>query len=286
MKKLNFQILCLLYLFLISTTIAGSSNEAARIISAGGSITEIMFALGLGDRIVAVDTSSSFPPQTSALPKVGYFRSLGAEGLMSLNPDMLIAARGAGPKAALDQIESLGVELRTYDQSTYTLESWKGLISKIGADFDKIRAANRLHNEVLNGIVDQQAKRSFEQGTVNAIALLSIGQRGPVAAGRNTVPDLLLELAGINNVARSLEGYKPFSSELLAEQKIDLVLVPTHVVDGLGGRDAICQSLLIQLATSGECHLHVMDGLLLMGFGARLHKAVGEIIRVVGEASN
>ena len=253
-------------------------SKPNRIISAGGSITEIMYALGLGDRIVAVDSSSFYPPKATTLPKVGYFRSLAAEGVMSLKPDMLITARGAGPEIVLEQLESLGVEVKSYEQSNYTLDSWKTLIQEIGAEFDKSKAASELIDSVSKGISNHQEKRDFTNKSVNAVSLLSIGQRGPVAAGSNTVPDLLMSLAGINNVASSLDGYKPFSSELFAEREIDMLLVPSHVVAGLGGEEAICKNQLVKMATSEQCNLFVMDGLLLMGFGARLDQSVGEMI--------
>lgn len=289
MKKLKpkslFLTFAVLFQAALAPAIADSKIENRRIISAGGSITEIMFALGLGEQLVAVDTSSFFPKQAVALPKVGYFRSLGAEGLMSLNPDMLVVAKGAGPKAVLDQVKDLGVEVKTYDQSTYTIDSWRQLIREVGQDFDKPHAASELVDTVVANIGKRQAERKFEGRGLNAIALLSIGQRGPVAAGRNTVPNLLFELSGINNVANKLEGYKPFSSELLAEQKLDLVVVPSHVVDGLGGENAVCESELIRMATTNQCHLYVMDGLLLMGFGARLDQAVGEVISVANDSS-
>ena len=253
-------------------------SDGVRIISAGGSITEILFELGMGERLVGVDTSSFYPEAANTLPKVGYFRSLGAEGIMSLNPDIVIAAKGAGPEAALEQIKSLGVEIKTYDQASYTIDAWKELVSRLGQDYSKEDKATQLINKVSQGLQARINQRSFTKNSLNAVALLSIGQRGPVAAGQNTVPNLLLKLAGINNLASELDGYKPFSSELLATQKIDLILIPSHVIAGLGGRNAVCQHQVIKLAMPGKCNVHVMDGLLLMGFGARLDQAVGEII--------
>ena len=255
------------------------AKTATRVISAGGSITEIMYALGLGERLVAVDSSSYYPLQATQLPKVGYFRSLAAEGVLSLKPDLLVAARGAGPDVVLQQVQALGVDVKTYEQSNYSLESWKTLVMDIGVDFDRSGAATELVKTVTQKIAHHQGERDFNERSINAVALLSIGQRGPVAAGKNTVPDLLMQLAGINNVASSLEGYKPFSTELLAEKKVDLVLIPSHVVEGLGGEDAICENQVLDMATDGECGLFVMDGLLLMGFGARLDQAVAQLVR-------
>lgn len=271
----------LLITFLLPlNTNAEGTKTPSRIITAGGSVTEIFYELGLGDQVVAIDTSSLFPPSAMKLPKVGYFRSLTTEGLMSLNPDMLVAAKGVGPATVLKQIETLGVEVKTYEQSNYTLGSWKKLINGIGEDFNKTHLANNLISKVTENITKHQAKRTFTKNKINAIALLSIGQRGPIAAGKNTVPDLLLELSGINNVAESIEGYKPFSTELLAEQKVDILLIPSHVIASLGSEDTVCENQIIQLATAGKCNLFVMDGLLLMGFGTRLDQSVEQIITI------
>jgi iron complex transport system substrate-binding protein len=257
---------------------AKQDDHETRIISAGGSITEILFALGLGDRLVGVDTTSLYPEQAIELPKVGYFRSMGAEGLMSLNPDIIIAAKGAGPRAALMQVKALGVEVYTYDQTTYTVDAWKGLITSLGSDYSKLHEANQLIEKVTQGLTTQAIGRRYQEKHLNAVVLLSIGQRGPIAAGENTVPNLLLNLAGINNLAHELDGYKPFSSELLAKKKIDFVVVPSHVIAGLGGKEAVCQNQIIKIAMTEGCNVYVMDSLLLMGFGARLDQAVGHII--------
>lgn len=253
-------------------------STAPRIISAGGSITEVMYALDLEENLIAIDSSSLYPPNAQKLPSVGYFRRLGSEGLMSLNPNLLVAARGAGPDQVLEQIKELGVEVKLFTQSTYTLASWKMLITEIGNYFGRQEKAQELVKQVTKKLASLSYGRQYEDRGLNAIALLSLGQRGPMAAGKNTVPDLLLELAGINNLASSLDGYKPFSTELFAKSKLDLILVPSHIAESLGGKDAICATVLVQLAMPEQCNVHIMDGLLLMGFGARIDQAVEEVI--------
>ena len=142
---------------------AKQDDHETRIISAGGSITEILFALGLGDKLVGVDTTSLYPKQALELPKVGYFRSMGAEGLMSLNPDIIIAAKGAGPKAALMQVMALGVEVNTYDQAIYTVDAWKELITSLGSDYSKLREANQLIEKVTRGLATQVTERRYKE---------------------------------------------------------------------------------------------------------------------------
>lgn len=270
--------LSLFFLYTIPKTQAAQNLEPQRIISAGGSITEILFALDLQDKLVAVDSTSLFPPAVHQLPKVGYFRSLGAEGLMSLNPDLIITAKGAGPDAVLKQVQQLGVEVKSYEESVYTLPAWKQLITNIGNDHDRSTQAEQLIERVsqnLNSHLSNKAARP-----INAIALLSIGQRGPVVAGKNTVPNLLFELTGINNLAADIEGYKPFSNELLAQQKLDLVLIPSHVIAGLGGKESVCENETLKLAMGAECKVHIMDALLLMGFGSRIDQAAAQIMEL------
>ena len=71
------------------------SAPAGRIVSLGGAATEILYALGCGDRIVAVDVTSRYPAATREKPNVGYYRSLSAEGVLALNPDLIVATDGA-----------------------------------------------------------------------------------------------------------------------------------------------------------------------------------------------
>ena len=271
-----------------SRAIANVDNPSSyqRIVSAGGSITEILYALELGDRIVAVDSSSMYPESATRLPKVGYFRSLGAEGVLSLNPDLLVTARGAGPENVLRQIQYAGVPVKTFEQSVYTQESWKTLISNIGALFNKVNESSLLINKV-----EQNIRRSVDRlqkptNQLNAIALLNSGDRGTTLAGRNTMPDFLFSLVGINNLATDLEGFKPFSPEALAASDINLILVPAHNLKAMGGIEGICSLQAISYATKGKCNVVVMDPLLLLGFGARIDQAVDKLVDQINSLSS
>src|SRR5215207_8192946 len=73
-------------------------KDPARIVSIGGAITEILYALGFDDRLAGVDSTSLYP--AAALrdkPNVGYMRQLSAEGVLGLNPSLVLAAQGSGP---------------------------------------------------------------------------------------------------------------------------------------------------------------------------------------------
>ena len=81
------------------------AKAAPRLVTLGGSITEIVYALGAEAQLVGTDSTSFYPPAAAKTPKVGYFRQLSAEGILSLRPDAMVAAqekarptvKGGGP---------------------------------------------------------------------------------------------------------------------------------------------------------------------------------------------
>ena len=87
---------------LMVLAISTPTKAADRVLSVGGSVTEIVYALGEGDRLVARDSTSSFPDSAVKLPDVGYMRALAPEGVLSVNPDLIIAEEGSGPQETID----------------------------------------------------------------------------------------------------------------------------------------------------------------------------------------
>ena len=77
-------------------------KDPSRIASIGGSVTEIVYALGEQDKLVARDSTSLYPEQASELPDVGYMRQLSPEGVLSVNPSGLLVLEGSGPKETID----------------------------------------------------------------------------------------------------------------------------------------------------------------------------------------
>ena len=102
--------------------------DPARIVSIGGAITEILYALGFEDRLAGVDATSLYP--TVALrdkPNVGYMRQLSAEGVLGLNPSLVLAVQGSGPKETMDVLEAAKVPLVLVPETF----SEQGLLDKI-----------------------------------------------------------------------------------------------------------------------------------------------------------
>src|SRR5260370_37440607 len=103
-------------------------ENPSRIVPIGGAITEILYALGLEQRVVAVDTTSLFPD--TALrdkPNVGYMRQLSAEGVLGLNPSLVLSMQGSGPKETMDVLEAAKVPLGLVPE----VYSEDGLLEKV-----------------------------------------------------------------------------------------------------------------------------------------------------------
>ena len=97
-------------LVLALAAFSGAAAETPqRIVSIGGSVTEVLYALGLGDRIIAGDSTSLYPPAAQDLAQVGYVRALAAELIIAMDADLVLAEGDAGPPAVLQQLREAGV---------------------------------------------------------------------------------------------------------------------------------------------------------------------------------
>ncbi len=252
-------------------------SAANRVIALGGAVTEIIYALGAQDRIVGVDVTSTVPEDTEKFPKVGYYRRVGAEGLLSLGPDMIIADPDAGPPESLDQVGAVGVCVRKVgkggsaksvldrvEQVANALnieEQGRELRAKLVAEFEK--AANLV------------ALRKLSRKSPRILFLLSAQDGTPVAAGADTDANAIIELAGGVNAVEGFTGFKPLSPEIAASSAPDYILMMAHVVEGSGGKEKILSLPQLRLTPAGQNgNLVAMDGLLLLGFGPRTPQAI------------
>lgn len=254
------------------------STHHQKLITAGGTITEIVFALGAGERVIAVDQSSQYPEAVKQLPMVGYYRELAAEGVLSFSPDKILAIEGVGREEVIKQIESTGVQVVVYDKPTST-EGLVALIKQLGDDLGKAEQAKQLIAK-FNASLPSENLSEFANNTpsVKAVFLLSASDRGLIAAGSETVPQLIFNYAGIENIASEHTGFKGINNEALALHQPDFLVAPRHVVMGAGGKEKFCQSPNLSLLKAAQqCKLLVMDSLQSLGMTPRLSDAIATV---------
>jgi iron complex transport system substrate-binding protein len=174
-----------------------------RIVSVGGAVTEIVFALGEGASVVAVDTSSTYPETVTKLPKVGYQRTLGAEAILATTPSVVLATEDAGPAAALEQLRAAGVRVvvATADPSGAGARARITAIAR-AIDRDPLPLLQALDRDLTEArsVVETSADRP------RALVVYSRGDKTLHVLGRNTAGQAMLDLAGADNVASALLG--------------------------------------------------------------------------------
>ncbi|GGP22664.1 heme/hemin ABC transporter substrate-binding protein [Silvimonas iriomotensis] len=258
------RLFCALWLGLVAT-LTHAADAPRRVVSLGGPLTEIIYALNAGDRLVGVDASSLYPPAATRLPQVGYYRAFSVEGVAALNPDLILATDQAGPPAALKQLQSLGkrVIVLPGDATLDALEQRvHGVAQALGLKDD----GGKMVAQIRQQIAPLQGKAGGLK------TLLVMNRTGKLeGAGTDTTADAMLQLAGARNVLATQKGYKPLSAEaalLLAPQAI---VTTSMSITASGGLDAFLALPGVAGTPAARAHrVVVMDDLLLLGFGPRL----------------
>jgi iron complex transport system substrate-binding protein len=247
--------------------------QAARVIAAGGMITETIYALGQRARLVGVDSTSQFPPEAIRLhPNVGYVRALSAEGILSLKPDLVLAIESAGPPHVLALIQQAGVRLQILSDAT----NEAGVIERIrivGTALGANEAASQLAETVLRDFAELAERRRRSSGEPRVLFVLSLQNGRVMVGGRNSSAAAMITLAGGRNAADAIEGYKPLSDEGIIAANPDVIVMMQQGDHRLTPEQVFGHPALGLTPAAKRQALVTMDGLLLLGFGPRTPKA-------------
>lgn len=253
------------------------AGRPQRIVTIGAPATEIVYALGAGNHVVAVDITSTWPQEVADLPKVGYMRTLAAEGIISLQPDMIIGIAESGPAEVLARLRDLGIPVVLLP-SLNRIENLPKAIDVASNALGRSEDGNILRTRVENDIAaihklaaDGAAKPDRE----NIVFLMSVGHGQPMSAGRDTTANEIIELVGAQNPMGDYEGFKPVSPEIVAANNADYVLVTSSTLDQLGGVAGLQANPLFGLHHAvAEGHVLSVSASTILGFGPR---SAGEI---------
>ncbi|MGO4684360.1 heme/hemin ABC transporter substrate-binding protein [Hyphomicrobium sp. 2TAF46] len=255
---------------------------SVRILSLGGDVTEILYALGQSDKIVAVDTTSLFPASALKDKKsVGYLRALSAEGVLSINPTLIIASEQAGPPEVVKAIKGSGVQYVDIEEKQ-TAEGVPDKVRRIGRIIGAEADAQKLAAKIEADFAALDNDRKQIKGRKKALFVLAVQNGRATIGGTGTGADAILQLAGIDNAATGVSGYKPVSDEQLAELAPDAVIVMSRG-DGDHSAAKVALSLpgLSQSPAAKDKRLVEMDGQYLLGFGPRAPSAAHDLMNAL-----
>ena len=254
-----------------------TSQESKGVISIGGDITEIIYALGKIDQVIGRDTTSFHPESVTRLPDVGYVRQLGAEGLLSLSPDLIIASSETGPPEVVAQIRQTGIPF-VLTEGGFNLAGLLKRIETIGKTLDAETEAERLSQSIIAKMQKIDKKLAAVSRKPKVLFLMSASDGSPMAAGKDTAADAIINLAKGENIFKNQSGYKAYSYEALADARPDIIMMMEHSLASLGGIETIQAHPALGMTPAARSgNILSIDGLFLLGFGPRLPEAIAYV---------
>nr|WP_321457980.1 ABC transporter substrate-binding protein [uncultured Cohaesibacter sp.] len=261
--------------------VEASEPDSRRIVSIGGSVTEILYALDLQDQIVAVDDTSTYPAQAlTEKPSIGYIRRLNAEGVLAVEPGMIISEAGAGPLETVDILKAAGIPIK-FIPTSYSAE---GIIKKIGAVGEAVHAeeaAAKLAASVkadLDAVADA-ISRIPDQDRKRVLFVFSVRDGRLMVGGSNTHAAAIIAMSGGLNLMQSIEGYKMVDDEALLGNPPDAILMIGSHGSVASNEDLAALPALANSPAVKNGNIIRMDGMYLLGFGPRTASAVADLAK-------
>ena len=265
---------------------AETKYDLSRIVSIGGDVTEILYELGFEEKIVAIDTTSQHPERAlKSKPNVGYMRALSSEGVLSMKPTLIIASQGSGPPEVIAALRSTAIPLVEIS-NTASPDAVLTKIEEVAAATGAVEKGNALAEKVRSALA--QAKRTAASTRHKPrVLFVLLAQNGrAMVGGRDTVADALFRLAGLENAASEVKGFRPVNNESALAMDPDVVITMRRShgdireqakavtrIEGLRQTRAIRDNRVIEI-----------DGSYMLGFGPRVAAAAGELSQQVRKA--
>ncbi|ARO14986.1 HmuT protein [Ketogulonicigenium robustum] len=258
---------------------ASAASAQDRILSLGSSTTEILFAIGAGDKVVARDSTSTYPAEVESLPDIGYLRALSPEGVLSVNADMIIAEHDAGPVETIDVLKAASIPWISLPAG-WSAEQIVANIRTVGEASHHVAEAEALATEVEAQLAAAATAAASVPATARKRVMFIISTQGGrvMAAGQNTGGDTIIGMAGAVNAIQGVDGYKPLTDEAIATAAPDVILMMDrgHDLDAANSDLFAIAPLAATPAGQNQAVIR-MDGAYLLGFGPRAGAAALEL---------
>lgn len=256
-------------------------GDKERIVCVSKQLTEIMFALNLGGKIVGVDLTSSFPPEAKKLPTVGYHRHLNAEGIISLDPTIVIHQGDVAPQEVMKQIKKVGIPIKIYP-SANTIDSTKILISLIAKEYGRDSDAIKINKQIDEDLT--KAKVFVNNYKVKPrVLIIHFGQQMNqyfVMGTRGSANQVITLAGGVN--AADTTSFRNLSPEVIVREQPDVILATDFGFDRMGGIDKFIQLPGIALTPAAKNkRIYRIEENNLVYFGPRSGSNIVKISKLI-----
>jgi len=253
---------------------AAASTEGQRIVSLDGTTTEIIFALGAGDRVVARDDGSTWPEAAEALPVIGDGHQINVEAILRLRPTLVVGRERPMSGPAMHLLEAARTRLEKLDGSPGVVAA-QARIRRVGELLDLSEAAEALVEAMdrdLARLAERQAARSGQTPPKAIVLYLRPGVA--MLMGEDSNAAAMLELVGVRSAVPGLKGYKEMNAEAVVAARPDVVVCYADGLASVGGPEGLWRRPGLAQTPAGQARrLVAMDDLLLGGFGPRTGEA-------------
>ncbi|RWA84595.1 hemin ABC transporter substrate-binding protein [Mesorhizobium sp.] len=251
-------------------------SDTSRIASIGGSITEIVYALGEEGHLVARDSTSSFPQAALKLPDVGYMRALSPEGVLSVNPSGILALHGSGPQEAVDVLKKSSVPFIEVPEH-YSHEGILEKIRIVGKALGVDAKAEKLTAEMDAKLKAAEKQTASIKERKRILFVLSTQGGKILAAGSDTAGDGIVKLAGAVNAVEGFSGYKSMSDEAIVTARPDVILTMRNAGPPISEDELFANPSIASTPAGTARKVISMDGGYLLGFGPRTAEAIHDL---------
>jgi iron complex transport system substrate-binding protein len=260
--------------------------DPSRLVTIGGSLTEIVFELGAEDYLVARDSTGTYPEAATELPDVGYMRALAPEGVLSVEPTAILMLEGAGPLEAIEVLESASVPIVTVPE-TFDAAGVATKVQMVGAALGLDEAAEELNARIAADFaaVEELTAQNSERKSVLFILSMTGGRIN--ASGTGTAANGIIALAGADNAITEYEGYKQLTEEAIITANPDVILMMDRGGDHSASDNELLNHPAVSLTTAGQNAAIVrIDGEYALGFGPRAASAARDLSEAIYNRDN
>lgn len=263
------------------TGTAVTITSVDRIVPVDGDLAEIVFALGLGDRVVATDISATYPAAADELPEIGYQRALNPEPIAAMEPTVVLATDLARPAETLEQLRELGIAVVVIERTM----SIDGFAAKVQAVADALGVPQRgaaLVSTMQAQVADARAAALLAEGSPRVLALYLRGEQVQLIFGQGTGIDAVLPAVGATDVSAELGivDTQQITAEAMLLAAPDVLLVTTSGLESVGGIEGLLGIPGIARTPAGrERRVLAYEDQYLLGGGPRIGALMLELVR-------
>jgi iron complex transport system substrate-binding protein len=265
-----------------------AAADSSRVVVLNGDLTEVVYALGFGKRVVGVDTSATYPEAAIRQPKIGYQRALAAEPILALNPTLILGSTTAGPPSVIEQLRAVGKDVRIFPAAA-KLSDIGPKIRRVGKALGGVartRAAKLADKAELR---IRRAKQSIDRKKrkPRVVFLYLRGQQVQQIGGKGSGADAMIAAAGGVDVGREagIQFFRPLSPEALVGLKPDYIVTLSASLQSVGGVNGLLEIPGIAQTPAGrKRRVLAFDDQQFLGLGPRAPQALKALIKGLGTA--